>query len=75
MAVSDVHEAPANAVTRHSSTAGAVPALDAPLPFIMLSEDNTFEVTPEAVRFLQSIKGPWRSSPSRGSTARASRTC
>ncbi|KAJ0401444.1 hypothetical protein P43SY_001012 [Pythium insidiosum] len=58
MAVSDVHEAPANAVARHSSAAGAGPALDAPLPFIMLSEDNTFEVTPEAVRFLQSIKGP-----------------
>ncbi|TMW60915.1 hypothetical protein Poli38472_000957 [Pythium oligandrum] len=34
------------------------PALHAPIPFVMLSEDNTFEVADEALAFLQQIQGP-----------------
>jgi hypothetical protein len=31
--------------------------LTAPLPFVMLSDDGTFEVSPEAVQYLQQIRG------------------
>ncbi|POM72054.1 Guanylate-binding protein [Phytophthora palmivora] len=33
------------------------PSLSAPLPFVTLSDDGSFEITPEAVTYLQQIRG------------------
>ncbi|OWZ09928.1 hypothetical protein PHMEG_00017291 [Phytophthora megakarya] len=35
----------------------SAPALTAPLPFVTLSDDGSFDVAPEAVSYLQQIKG------------------
>lgn len=34
-----------------------VPMLSQPIPFVMLSDDSTFEIAPEAVAYLKQIKG------------------
>uniref|UniRef100_H3GES9 GB1/RHD3-type G domain-containing protein n=1 Tax=Phytophthora ramorum TaxID=164328 RepID=H3GES9_PHYRM len=39
------------------ATSTPAPALSAPLPFVTLSDDGTFEVAPEAVAYLQEIRG------------------
>uniref|UniRef100_K3W833 GB1/RHD3-type G domain-containing protein n=1 Tax=Globisporangium ultimum (strain ATCC 200006 / CBS 805.95 / DAOM BR144) TaxID=431595 RepID=K3W833_GLOUD len=52
--------APASAMTADAAAVAppsAMLLLSEPIPFVMLSEDSTFEIAPEAVAYLKQIKG------------------
>lgn len=40
-----------------NGSSSAMTEAPAPIPFVMLSDDSTFEISPEAVEYLQQIKG------------------
>lgn len=50
-------DADATSAAATDATTPVVPLLSQPIPFVMLSEDSTFEIAPEAVAYLKQIKG------------------